>query len=355
MRRLVERLLKIAVGKPKRSPPSPRTSPPASGKQRERLSDPGQWFDDNAASMLGRVDFAPLAPPSRKYRVYEPGMLDDDRRLLVVLHGCRQSADDISIGTRLNDHADERGWPVLYPEQNKSANKWNCWNWFDPANLRGHGEAALVAEMQDTVQKRHEIAGPAFLAGMSAGGALASILALRFPERWAAVAIHSGLPYGAADDPFRAIKVMKDGAENLSAAHTLRVRSPDAPSIPAIILHGSSDDVVDRKNADLLVRQFLGWNGYLGKADWETARLPKVEDEHVATKFGHPYILRRYSRKGLAPVHECEVIGMGHAWAGGDSSLPYNDERGPDASALMVEFFAAVIDKSPASERVTVH
>ena len=332
LRKLRERLLRIAPGKAKPSAPRPRAARP------------GKWFDDSATSIVGRLDFAPFAPRSRDYRLYQPPKLDPDLRLIVVLHGCRQTADDIATGTRLNDHADERGWPALYPQQSKAANKWNCWNWFDPSNIRGHGEAATIVAMHDAVAKRYSIDGtPAFLAGMSAGGALASVLALRYPERWAAVAIHSGLPYSAADDPYGALRVMREGARNLTAARTLRVRSPDAPGIPAIILHGNADDVVDRRNADLLVRQFLGWNGYLGDAPWDTAELPKVDDDHVATVYGHPYVVRRYRRDGFAPVDECEVIGMGHAWAGGDAALPYHDALGPDASALMVQFFADAV------------
>ena len=359
VRKWVHRVLKIAVGKPVRSPAEPAPQAPphvepqaqdaasndsaATKTARSRPRELGKWTTHTAAAMTGGLDFAPLAPPSRDYRVYEPRVLDDDPRLMVVLHGCRQDAKVIAIGTRLNEHADKRGWPVIYPEQKKSANKYNCWNWFDSANMRGHGESALIIAMHDAMRQHYHLDdAPAFLAGMSAGGALASILALRFPERWAAVAIHSGLPFGAADDPFAAMRVMKEGAKNLSAAHTLRVRSPEAPGLPAIILHGSADDVVDRRNAEMLVRQFLGWNGYFGDDAWETAKLPSVDDEHVDTPYGHPYVLRRYQRKGLAPVHECEVIGMGHAWAGGDGSLPFNDKLGPDASALMVEFFSRV-------------
>ena len=305
----------------------------------------GAWVNDHAIALLGSLDFMPLVPSVRDYRLYEPIELNVEPHIIVVLHGCRQNADDIAKGTRLNVHADERGWPVLYPEQTQKANKWNCWNWFDPASGRGHGEAAIIDTMVDEVEQRYLIEGNrAFLTGMSAGGALASLLALRYPERWAAVAIHSGLPYGAAEDPFTALKVMKEGAKNLSAARALRSRTPEAPGIAAMIFHGNDDDVVHRRNADLLVRQFLGWNGYFGDDAWDTAELPKVDAEKVDATAGHSYVLRRYRRKGLAAVDECEVIGMGHAWAGGDSSLPYNDALGPDASALTMEFFAAAVE-----------
>lgn len=342
LRRLVTRLLRIAVGEPAR-PPMPTPDVPASiPASRGGL---GTWTEDSVTLLTGRIDLIPLATPLRTYRLYEPSRLADEPSLMVVLHGCRQSSTDIAIGTRLNDHADEHGWPVLYPEQSKAANKYNCWNWFDTANLRGQGECALIVVMQDAARKRYGLAdAPSFLAGMSAGGALASILALRYPERWAAVAVHSGLPYAAAEDPFGALRVMREGARGLADARALRERSPEAPGLPAIVLHGNEDDVVHRRNAELVVRQFLGWNGYFAAGeDWESAKLPKVDAQHVQTAYGHSYILRRYARDGLEPVHECEVVGMGHAWSGGDPSLPYHDALGPDASALMVEFFASAL------------
>lgn len=316
----------------------------------------GKWLDQSISIPSGRVDLAPWVLPARSYKVYEPAELGEPPGILLVLHGCRQSAEDIAVGTRLNEHADERGWLVLYPQQAKLANKNNCWNWFDPANNRGDGECALVVAMHDAVRERFGLAGaPTFLAGMSAGGALASQLALLFPERWAGVAIHSGLPYGAATDPWAALRVMREGATSLAAARALRRAAPDAPAIPAIVLHGNKDAVVNRRNADLLVRQFLGWDGYFGDSDdWENAPIHPVDDSHVKTRYGHPYILRDYCLPSRAQVRECEVIGMGHAWSGGDSTLPYHDELGPDASALMVEFFAGIVTDGSSSEAAEV-
>lgn len=300
----------------------------------------------------GRIDLVPWVAPARTYRIYEPAALAADPCLLVVLHGCRQTAEDIAEGTRLNEHADERGWLVVYPEQAIAANKYGCWNWFDPANQRGDGECAIIAAMQDAVRLRFGMEhAHTFLAGMSAGGALVSQLALRHRERWAAVAIHSGLPYGAATDPWGAQRAMREGALNLAAAQALRPASV-AGAVPALILHGNEDSVVNRRNADLLMRQFLGWNGYFpNDSDWGNATLPPVDVAHLKTPYGHSYILRDYGEPGRTPVRECEVIGMGHAWSGGDSALPYHDELGPDASALMVEFFAGLAKATAAKPR----
>jgi poly(hydroxyalkanoate) depolymerase family esterase len=334
---LLPRVVESAPAPPEVERKAPRPAQPAPAAPR------GKWYSETMTVAAGRVDFAPWVPPARTYRLYEPGVLAPEPCLLVVLHGCRQSAEDIAEGTRLNEHADERGWLVIYPEQAIAANKYGCWNWFDPANQRGDGECAIIIAMQDAVRSRYGIEhARTFLAGMSAGGALASLLALRYAERWAAVAIHSGLPFGAATNMWGAQRAMREGALDLADAQALRLDS-SAAAVPALILHGNADAVVDRRNADLLVRQFLGWNGYfLEASDWDSAALPPVDESHLQTPYGHAYILRDYGRGGQAPVRECEVVGMGHAWSGGDSALPYHDELGPDASALMVEFFAGV-------------
>ncbi|MEO8136031.1 MAG: PHB depolymerase family esterase [Betaproteobacteria bacterium] len=310
---------------------------------------PGVWVRDAVMAANGQIDLALWVLPQRAFRIYEPAKLAAQPCVLVMLHGCQQTPEDIAEGTRLNEHADERGWLVVYPDQTEAANKNRCWNWFDPANLRGDGECALIVAMLAAVRTRYALPhAPAFLAGMSAGGALASLLALRYSSLWAGVAIHSGLPYAAATDPWGALRVMREGPLGLDAARALilakrRAREAIVP-VPAMIFHGAVDNIVDRRNADLLVRQFLGWNGYLARsAAWDDAPLPPADSTPVTVDAGHDYILRDYRNDDLAPVRECEVVGMSHAWSGGDSALPFNDDLGPDGSALMMEFFAGVV------------
>ncbi len=317
-----------------------------------------RWIRDAIMTSNGQMDLVPWALPQRAYRIHEPATLAANPSVLVMLHGCRQTPEDIAEGPRLNEHADARGWLVVYPDQSETANKYRCWNWFDPANQRGDGECALVVAMLAAVRARYDVPdAPAFLSGMSAGGALASLLAVRFPSLWSGVAIHSGLPFGAAADPWGAMRVMREGPDSLDAvrALTLEPGGPDravdpgravepgrhVEPVPAMIFHGAADTVVDRRNADLLVRQFLGWNGHLpAETAWDDAPLPAADVRLLSAVGGHNYILREYARNGLAPVRECEVIEMSHAWSGGDSALPYNDELGPDGTALMLEFFA---------------
>jgi poly(3-hydroxybutyrate) depolymerase len=329
--------------KPDRVPklPAPAKSPPPVPAKS------GRWQAESMRAGTGHIDLAPWVPPERTYRIFVPAVLAPAPCLVLMLHGCRQTSEEIAEGTRLNEHAEERGWIVVYPEQTKAANKYNCWNWFDPANERGEGECAVVVAIHEAVRTRLRIPrGRTFLAGMSAGGALVSLLSFRYSRLWAGIGIHSGLPYGAARDPWSAQRAMRDGAGGLGAAHELRARVPQAAQLPAIVMHGNEDDVVHRRNADLLVRQFLGWNGYLRDApDWAQAPLPSVVTTEMSTTSGHAYVLRDYVDADRAPVRECEVVGMGHAWSGGDSALPYHDEMGPDATALMMEFFSGVAER----------
>jgi poly(3-hydroxybutyrate) depolymerase len=307
----------------------------------------GEWRDDTASLANGRIDLAPWLLPARSYRVYKPAKLAADPCIVMMLHGCRQTPGEIADGTRLNEHADDRGWIVVYPEQSRSANKYGCWNWFDPANGRGDGECALIAAMHEAVRTRYRIRRRrTFLAGMSAGGALVSQLSLLYSTQWAGAAVHSGLPFGAATDPWGAQRAMREGAAHLDAARALRQRTADAASIPALIMHGDEDSVVHRRNAELLVRQYLGWNDYFGDAtDWAVAPLPPAVDTAIATDHAHAYVLRSYGEGILPPVRECEVVGMGHAWSGGDRSVPFHDALGPDATALMMEFFSGVAER----------
>jgi poly(3-hydroxybutyrate) depolymerase len=306
-----------------------------------------RWQRETMHEVGGRIDLFPWVPPERTYRVFVPGTLSPDPCIVMMLHGCKQTPEDIAEGTRLNEHAEDLGWIVVYPEQSRAANKYGCWNWFDPANARGDGECALIMAIHAAVRARLKLNEPrSFLAGMSAGGALASLLALHYARHWAVVAIHSGLPYGAATDPWGAQRAMREGAHDLDAAAKLKARAVDTSPLPAVIMHGNEDAVVNRRNADLLVRQFLGWNGYFPEgSDWANAPLPPAVLTQQSTTYGHPYILRDFGEGLHPPVRECEVVGMGHAWSGGDSALPFHDEMGPDASALMMEFFATIAER----------
>src|SRR5271169_1292817 len=160
------------------------------------------------------------------YRLYLPsGSSPRDRlALLVMLHGCKQNPLSFAEGTRMNALAEESRCAVLYPEQSRRSNPQLCWNWFEPASLEGHGEAALIARLIEQITVRRPIdPRRVYVVGMSAGGAMACILAVRHSRLFAACAIHSGLMYGAAHSPREASDAMRRGLAGASTDFARRL------------------------------------------------------------------------------------------------------------------------------------
>jgi poly(3-hydroxybutyrate) depolymerase len=260
----------------------------------------------------------------------------------VLLHGCRQTPEDLAAGTRIAAWADAHDWLVLLPRQARHANVWGCWNWFDRRTAAGKGEAAIVAA-QVRAARRLYGAHPRrmFLAGMSAGGCLAAVLGLRFAKLFAAVGVHSGVACGAASSPAAALHVLASGADadvDAIAAEARAETSPRALPLPLCVIHGQSDSIVAEKNAIELLRQFLVFNGRLPPH----AALPDA-DARVTTPQpdGRTVTIDDYADAGRVVARRVQISGLGHAWSGGDAVFAYNDSRSPDATALFGEFFVA--------------
>jgi poly(hydroxyalkanoate) depolymerase family esterase len=264
---------------------------------------------------------------TRRYRLYVPARpADGPRPLVVMLHGCTQNAADFATGTTMNRLGEEHGCLVLYPDQERSANSSNCWNWFDAAHQgRDQGEAGIIAGMTREVLKEHG-ADPrrVYVAGLSAGGAMAAVLGAAYPDLYAAVGVHSGLPVGAARDLMSALNAMKGARQGKSVA-ALRQRTP------AIVFHGDADHTVHPSNGAALFRQF---------ADAEGAPLREIEDDGMAKQRGWTRTTA-LDDAGRVAAEYWVVHGAGHAWAGGDPAGSYADADGPDASAEMLRFFLA--------------
>jgi len=276
---------------------------------------------------------------SRRYKLFIPSLdQGTSSPLLVMLHGCLQDADDFALGTRMNAIAEEQRLFVLYPEQSAAANQTRCWNWFNAANQRrDQGEPSIIAGMTREVIRSYNIdARRVYIAGMSAGGAMAAIMAATHSDLYTAVGIHSGMPYGAAQNFLAAIAAMKDGA-------AIGARLP-SKSIPLIVFHGDQDVVVDSRNGEQLVSQWLGNSAANCRQETSTAQ--------VSQGNGRAFTRTRYrDGAGRAVAENWLVHDAGHAWSGGGSAGSFADASGPDASREMVRFFSAVTQNAATAER----
>jgi poly(hydroxyalkanoate) depolymerase family esterase len=310
---------------------------------RRRAAQPGRFESGSKFSWHGWVGIAPWVWPSRDYIVYVPlGHTRWRRRpLLVLLHGCRQSAEEFAAGSRIAQFADKNGWLVLLPRQTKHANSWGCWNWFDRRTVAGKGEAAIVAAQVRAVRRLYG-AHPRriFLLGMSAGACLAAVVAMRFAKLFAGAGFHSGVACGAASNPALALNVLAHGADSdIDAvafdAHT--ATSPRALPLPVCIVHGENDRVVAEANSAELLRQFLIFNGRFTPS---TAGLPDADSNAIsALENGRTMKTEDYLLGGRVIARRVRVTGLGHAWSGGDDAFAYNDREGPDATTLFGDFF----------------
>jgi poly(hydroxyalkanoate) depolymerase family esterase len=248
----------------------------------------------------------------------------------VVLHGCAQSADDIARLTRMDSVAQRDGFAVLYPEQPATANALRCWNWFLASNQgRGSGEAALLADMTQSIVRQYRLdADRVYLVGISAGGAMAGILGVTYPERFAGLGLHSPVAYGAARSLQEGTTVMKNAPADAEALVRLASEQMGERkrSLPVIVLHGGSDQLLDPKNGRVAAAQWAGLNN--------TA----TSSEEVRSAAGRNARVTTFTGSSGAQVQLWMVEGLGHAWSGGPASERFSDPAGPNATEIFVKF-----------------
>lgn len=270
-----------------------------------------------------------------QYKLFLPEGVGPGAPLIVMLHGCTQSPDDFARGTRMNVLAQEHGYVIAYPAQPPSKNASKCWNWFRSGDQqRGKGEPAMIAALTRHLVQEHALdARRVYAAGLSAGGAMAAVLAGTYPDVYAAVGVHSGLPFGVARDLPSALAAMKQGSG--AATATPRLMEP----VPAIVFHGDRDMTVDPCNGDAVIEQFIGKAAASSDAAAREGGDPTVERGSVPGGRSYTRTLYR-DAQGAIVAEQWEVHGAGHAWFGGDASGTYTDPTGPDASHHMLRFFS---------------
>lgn len=264
----------------------------------------------------------------RTYRLYVPsGYRDEPLPLVVMLHGCTQDADDFASGTQMNALAERHACIVAYPVQPQHANASKCWNWFKPGDQeRDKGEPSLIAAITRDVMASHRVDPErVYVAGLSAGGAMAAIMIRAYPDLYAAAGIHSGLAHGAAHDLPSALAAMRGGKRKAAKMHRAPTQTPERP---LIVFHGDADQTVHLANAAEIVRGF----------DVE-ASVQRRESQ--AAGGGHACTVRHLKSARGVDAESWTIHGATHAWAGGSPRGTYTDPTGPDASAEMMRFFLA--------------
>jgi poly(hydroxyalkanoate) depolymerase family esterase len=292
---------------------------------------------------------------TRSYKLYIPsGYIGQEVPLVVMLHGCTQSPNDIAAGTRMNVLAEEHIFLVAYPAQAQGANMNKCWNWFKASDQqRGRGEPSLVAGITRQIIDEYKVAdGRVYVAGMSAGGAMAVIMAEAYPDLYAAVGVHSGLAPGAAHDMPSAFAAMHQGGPATPRRNvpTATATGESARIVPAIVFHGDHDKTVHPRNADHLLEHYCAAKTTRSR-DEAGGSTPRGTVRQGQVPGGHAYTRATYRDAGGRDIVErWTVHGLGHAWSGGSSSGSYTDPKGPDASAEMFRFFNEHPQQEPISQ-----
>jgi poly(hydroxyalkanoate) depolymerase family esterase len=303
--------------------PAPEPAAPATGK----------WLASHFSGISDRG-----VPRRMSYWLYLPdhpaAETEAGLPLLVMLHGCEQTATLFAQGTRMNQLADAAGCAVLYPQQAVATHRQRCWKWYDRATQQGGGDVPMIVGIINKVLANYPIdRSRIYIGGISAGAAMAHIVALNHPDLFAGLGMHSAPSFGAAHSTIGALAVMQHGAGMRVDGAIAEVlgRRPGFPPLPTILIHGEDDHVVRPINQANLARQAMLVN-----------QLPHDSPEQVEVKVkrGRSYQLRDVYRGRKLMLRVARIAELKHAWSGGDERLSFNSAHGPDASKMMLDFFS---------------
>lgn len=280
----------------------------------------GDWLSGVAPGPTGARQFRIFRPPGVKFGERLP--------LMVMLHGCHQDATSFAASTRMNVVAARERFLVLYPEQDRLSNSQGCWNWFDTKSGRAYGEAGSIMRAIDQAcmlysADRERIG----IAGMSAGASMAALLVTRYPQRFRAVTMHSGIPPGTADSALSALGAMR--GRRLTNPRSASLGATDVSWPPLLVIHGSSDGVVAPSNARAAVQVWASAAGAVAGFGRTVQRGKR-----------HPMHVIDFKRRGATVATLVEVERLAHAWSGGAANQHFSDRKGPDASRMAWAFTA---------------
>jgi poly(hydroxyalkanoate) depolymerase family esterase len=299
----------------------------------------GIWHSFTYQSLQGTRNYFVYTPAN-----YQPGT---PVPMIVLLHGCTQTVSDFAAGTQMNALADQKQFIVVYPQQSSFANAALCWNWFYPVNqFRNSGEAGIIGGITQTVEQNttdwtintHRV----YLAGLSAGAAMAVIMGAAYPDLYAAIGVHSGLEYQAATNAGAAILVQQHGGPDprVQGDAAYRTMGSNAQVMPVIVFHGTADTVVAPLNGNQVVQQWMETDAQASDGVYHASFASPSTTTSGQVAGGHAYTVRTWNDSNGKQIQAYWTVnGMGHAWSGGSSAGSFTDPAGPGATLAMYTFF----------------
>jgi poly(hydroxyalkanoate) depolymerase family esterase len=290
---------------------------------------PGRWLQQRYKGPQG----------GRQYDVYLPAGLSARSRapMVMLLHGCQQTSMEFARESGFTAAADAAGFVVVAPRQEMQHQLQRCWRWYDSSHQRRDlGEPAILADIArevlvDTEQWRVD-PRRVYTAGLSAGGAMALILATTYPDVFAAAGVHSATAYRSATQGFRALGAM--AARGSVPAHG----GIGGEMAPIVLIHGTDDRVVRPPNADRIVDQWLASRD-AGRPQGLNRVRPLASTRAFVVDGRRCIRTRWYTARGRRVLEYWRIDGLGHAWSGGQTRGQFIDRSGPRAADVMWTFF----------------